>query len=112
MNMEESDLDLEKVGHHAARLSKLVTRLITSGERSKEATCGAIMAMANILVMMICIVVKDRAQAVDVLTAALSRAFRAFDQRRKLGGMEVMIFEINRDPEPPKEQPGGMEGNS
>jgi hypothetical protein len=100
--MKESDLDLEKVGEEAREMQLLITKLITSRERSKEATCGAIMGLANVLVMMTTICVPESEKTVDLVAAAISRAFKSAEEyKKRKKGMEVIVYEISTDPEAP-----------
>lgn len=101
--MSEEGLDTDKIGPYADMFTEEISNLIISKPRSKEMTCGAIMALANLLVMITRYVMKnDKDKALDIITAAISKAMASAakrDARNKEG--EVVIYEISPDPKTP-----------
>lgn len=78
--MNTENLDETKMVYWAQLLTKEVTRLITSKRPAeKEILCGAIAALANVLVIMVTKMV-GRERAPDVVALALAGSFKNVNQ--------------------------------
>jgi hypothetical protein len=103
--INEDGLDIEKLREYSRELTHEITHLITYKERSKEMTCAAIMSLSTMLVMVTKIVMPDKDKALDIITAAISRAMAQAAHRdiRKELEKEILVYEISTDPTTPGE---------
>jgi hypothetical protein len=98
-------LDHAKIMKHGSRIFSLLTKVIMCQERSKEMTCGAVIATANLLVIMIKCLISDKDRALDVLTTVISKALKDYEEKQNedTGGIAVIVCEISPDTETPGE---------
>jgi D-serine deaminase-like pyridoxal phosphate-dependent protein len=102
MNDKEAEgLDHKEINKHGSRLFSMITKIIIAQERSKEMTCGAIVALANMLVIMIYTLIKDKDRAMEVLTTVISKAIKDYEVKKAEGEGGIIVCEISLDPETP-----------
>jgi hypothetical protein len=82
MKEEEKELDTEKIAELTIELVRDFTKVITSKPSSKEMSCAALSASAHVIVILAQRIVGP-SRAVDIISTAVSHAFRGISGIRK-----------------------------
>jgi hypothetical protein len=79
---KEQPLNHDKTNELATEFIEKITKVLVSAESSKESTVASTVALAHLLVMVTCAMVGKK-NAVDVVTIAISKAFKTVDDNIK-----------------------------